>query len=166
MKNSTKKKIVLTVCILPVSFLYCWYYSFTGQGLPGVETISIPLFTDRTKEVQVREKLQNLMIGYFQDENILRVVGINQADAVLNGVIESIEDVPTALTKAEEAQQWELRVNVRIKFEEKKTGKVLVSESFTGVGFYKDPVSEREQAINDALVQLIRDISNKIVSGW
>lgn len=166
MKNSTKKKIFLTVCIIPASFLYCWYYSFSGQGIPGVETIAIPLFANRTKEVQVREKLQNMMIGYFQDENILKIVGANQADAILSGVIESIDDVPTALTKQEDAQQFELRVNVQIKFEERITGKVLVAERLTGVGFYSDPVSEREDAINEALIQLIRDISNKIVSGW
>lgn len=166
MKISAQKIFLVIICVIPASFLYCWYYSFTGQGIPGVKTIAIPLFADRTKEIQVREKLQNLMIRYFQDENILKVVGINQADAILKGVIESIDDVPTALTKQEEAQQWELRVNVQIKFEQKNTGKVLVSESLTGIGFYSDPVSERDAAIEEALIKLIRDISNKIVSGW
>lgn len=155
--------IGFSACCLMFS---CWYYSFTGRGLPGIETISIPLFADRTTEIQVRDKLQNMLISFFQDENILKVVGENQADAVLSGVLEVIEDVPTAINRQEEAQQFELRISVQIKFENRKTGKIIVNERLTGIGFYKDPLAERQEAITQALTQLTRDISNKLLSGW
>lgn len=162
----SKYKLLLTLVLIASSAHYsCWYYSFTGKSLPGIETIAIPLFADRTPEIQVRDKLQSMLISTFQDENILKVVSQNQADAVLNGIIESINDVATAFTKQEEARQWELRLVVQIKLENKNTGKVILAERLTGLGFYKDLI-ERDEAIDQAIRQITRDISNKIVSSW
>lgn len=167
MRNNKIKYILLFGVLLSMLsvFYSCWYYSFSGKSLPGIESIAVPLFTDIKGEIQVRDKLQSMLISTFQDENILKVVGQNQADAVLNGVIEDIRDDPTALDRQEQARQWELRIVVQVKLENRKTGKVILTERITGLGFYKE-LPERDEAIDQALKQLARDISNKIVSGW
>ena len=164
--NIIKHMLLIGVLVSMLSGYYsCWYYSFSGKSLPGIESISIPLFTDRTGEIQIRDNLQSMLINTFQNENILKVVGQNQADAVLNGVIENIRDDPTSPDRQEQARQFELRVIVQVKLENRKTGKVILTERITGLGFYKE-LPERDEAINQALNQLARDISNKIVSGW
>jgi len=162
--NSKIIKYLLIFSLLSCYFS-CWYYSFSGKSLPGVESIAIPLFTDRTGEIQIRDKLQSMLISTFQNENILKVVGQNQADVVLSGVIEDTRDEPTAPDRQEQARQFELRIIVQIKLENKKTGKVMLTERITGLGFYKE-LTERDEAIDQALNQLARDVSNKIVSGW
>ena len=157
--------VLVFLCAITVCFA-CWKYSFSGKtSLPGIETISIPLFTDHSNELQVRDKLQSLLISTFLDENIFKVVGQNQADAVLSGVIENISDEAASLTRQEEVRQWELRVTVQVKLENRKTGQIIMRERLTGLGFYKELV-ERDEAIDTALQQLTQDISNKIVSGW
>ncbi|MFC1513810.1 LPS assembly lipoprotein LptE [candidate division KSB1 bacterium] len=161
-------KIVLLFVTLSVfMFMDCWYYSFSGKSLPGIESVAIPLFDLRNNanEVEIRDKLQNSLVSKFQNENILKVVSRNQADSILEGVIENIEDNPTAINIQEQAQQWELKITVQFKLEVTKSGKVIVNEKVVGMGLYTD-LQQRDQAVEDAVKQLIQDISDKIVSGW
>jgi len=160
-----QKKVLSLLIFAVLCFLGCWYYSFSGKPLTGVKTIAIPPFADRTSEVQIRDRLQSMLISTFQNENVLKVVGQNEADVILNGVIEEIKDVPTAPTRQEEARQFELRVVVRIKVENKKTGKTMLTEQVNSIGFYKD-LQQRDTAMEQALQQLSRDIVNKVLSNW
>jgi len=160
-----QKKVVFFVVCVSVSLCSCWYYSFSGKSLPGIKTIAIPPFANQSPEVQIRDRLQSMLISTFQNENILKVVGENEADVVLRGVIEEVKDVPTAPTRKEEARQFELRIVVRIKLENKKTGKQMQNEQLSRIGFYKE-LQLRDDAIDQALQQLSRDIANKILSNW
>ena len=159
--------ILYTVCIGTVS---CWSYSFSEKALPGIDTIAVPLFIDRTNENQIRERLQSSIITIFMDENVFSVVGQNQADAILSGAIEVIRDVPTQINRNEFASQFEIQITVLVKLEEKNSGNVLLSERLLGTGLYTEPLGEgegsRDVAVNQALEQITRDIIDKISSGW
>ena len=159
--------LMYALCIGTVS---CWSYSFSEKALPGVDAIAVSLFTDRTNENQIRELLQNSIITTFVDENVFSIVGQNQADAILSGVIELIGDVPTQLNRSEFASQFEVQITVLVKLEEKNSGNVLLSERLLGTGLYTEPLGEgegsRDAAVNQALEQITRDIIDKISSGW
>jgi len=161
-----RRKFTLIVLLITAPLLFsCWYYSFSGRALPDVDSVAIPLFKDNTLEFQLKERLQLALIQTFQEENILKIEGEGTADSILDGVIVSVVDRPTSVTKNEQTEQTEVRINIQIKFENKKTGKVLLNEQVSGVGFYQ-AVSERGTAIDTALEQLTREITDKILSGW
>ena len=52
----------------------CGFYSFSGGGYPGISSIAIPLFEDRSAEFQIREKLTEALIDKFLRDNTLRLV--------------------------------------------------------------------------------------------
>ncbi len=160
----------ILICILTIGSVSCWSYSFSEKALPGVESIAVQLFNDRTDEIQLSERLQNSIITIFVDENIFTIVGQNQADALLSGVIESILDVATDLASNERASQFEVQINVLVKLADRNSGDVIVSERVKGSGLYTELLGSgegsREAAISQALEQVTRDIIDKISSGW
>ncbi len=158
------------VCVFIFGFISCWSYSFSEKALPGVESIAVQLFNDRTDEIQLRERLQNSIITIFVDENIFTIVGQNQADALLSGVIESLQDVATDLASNERASQFEVQINVLVKLAGSNSGDVILSERVKGSGLYRELLGSgegsRDAAISQALEQVTRDIIDKISSGW
>ncbi|MFC1729890.1 LPS assembly lipoprotein LptE [candidate division KSB1 bacterium] len=162
--GSKKHFTVISTAVLLTGMLSCWY-SFTGRGLPGVESVAIPLFIDRTQEFRLSDKLQAQLISIFQEENILRIESDERADAILSGVIVRIVDSPRSVSRNELAEQSEVTIEVEIKLENRETGQVIMNERVRGVALY-GAVSERDAAIDEALVVLTREISNKILSGW
>jgi len=165
--SAYRKKGIFFLCVISAltGTFSCWYYSFSGKSLPGVESISIPLFDDRSQEFQLKDKLQLRIINTFQEENLLRIEGPNSADVILKGVILSVKDEPAAVSREEKIERTEVHIDVEIKLEERKSGKVLLQERVTGIGFYKTTL-ERDKAIEEAIAFLTRDIANKVLSGW
>lgn len=157
------KKIFL-ILILCNLFTSC-YYSFKGKGMPGIESITISQFEDRTAEFQIREKLESQLIQTFQQENVFKIRPAESADATLNGIILSVRDVPRAIGKNEVASQTEVSVNVQITLIQKATGKKLFSQNFTALALYTD-ISNRDVAIEKAIDELTRNIADRIVSDW
>ena len=161
---------LILVFILTIGIISCWSYSFSEKALPGVESIAVQLFNDRTDEIQLSERLQNSIITIFVDENIFTIVGQNQADALLSGVIESIQDIATDVANNERASQFELQINVLVKLADRNSGEAIISERVKGSGLYRDLLGSgegsRDAAINQALEQVTRDIIDKISSGW
>ncbi|MFC1492642.1 LPS assembly lipoprotein LptE [candidate division KSB1 bacterium] len=158
------KKIVFILPVISLVFVSCWY-SFTGKALPGIESVAIPLFEDRTAEFQIKEKLQAQLQSTFLEENIFKITSPAAADAVLNGVIVSVGDRPVSITDQVRASRTEVRITVRITLEEKKTGKIIFEQQVAGVGHYTD-VNERDSALEEAIGQLTTDIANRVLSDW
>ncbi|MCP4724517.1 MAG: LptE family protein [bacterium] len=159
------KKILFVSTIISLAFVSCWYYSFTGKALPGIESVAIPLFEDRTAEFQIKEKLQAQLQTTFLEENIFKITSPNDADAVLNGVIVSVLDKPVSITDQVRASRTEVRITVRITLEEKKSGLVIFEQQVSGIGHYTE-VNEREDALDEAIEQLTTDIANRVLSDW
>jgi len=156
---------VFIISMALTSGLSCFYYSFSGKSIPDVESVAIPLFTDKTLEFQLKDRLQLKLIETFQEENLFKIESADRADAILNGVIISVEDQLAAVDRQERAEQTELHITVEIKFENRTTGKVILNERVYGIGFYKS-VPERSAAIDQAIEQLTREITDKMLSGW
>lgn len=160
-----KNLILLTMLAAVVLIQGCWYYSFTGGSIPGVESVAIPMFKDNSTEFQLKEKLQQQLVTKFQSENIFKIENPNSADAILSGVITNVTDMPVSVNRQEQASQTEIRISVSIKLDERVSGKSIVSVQVSGVAQYSS-VSGRETAIERAINQLTQEISEKILSGW
>ncbi|MFC1564485.1 LPS assembly lipoprotein LptE [candidate division KSB1 bacterium] len=154
----------LFILLSGLLFNSCWY-SFTGKALPGIESVAIPLFEDRTAEFQIKEKLQAQLQTTFLEENIFKITSVTNADAVLNGVIVSVQDRTVSISDQLRAASTEVRITVSVTLEEKKTGKVIFKQQVSGVGNYT-VVSQRESALEEAIEQLTTDIANRVLSDW
>ena len=153
---------VIFSCIV---FVRCSYYSFSGARIPGVTSIAIPIFDDKSAEFQIQEKLTNAVIDRFLRDNTLKVRDSDNADSILRGTITRAEDRPISLRENERAQEFEFYIYVSVSYEAKGRTKPLFEENLRGRGTYASP-EERETGIDAAIEKLSTDILNMVVTGW
>jgi hypothetical protein len=146
----------------------CSYYSFSGSLPPHLETIAIPLFDNSTPEFGVAEDLTDTVIQEFTRDNSLKIADRQQADLVLEGEINRIDDRAGAFDENEQVQNRKLYMTVRVKCTDQVKKQILWEDRITRWGEY-DPVAgpdARLQGIDEAIDKISQDILNKTVSGW
>ena len=161
-KTGMKSKLLILVVILLSSS--CMKYSFTGTPTPGISSIAIPIFEDRSSEQRLKEKLNESLVNKFLKDNSLKISTPENSDGIINGVITRVVDRPSSLERNERARQFELHIYLDVKFENRKTGKIIFQQTFDGFSTYAD-LSQREQSVDEAVEKLSTDVLNKIISG-
>ena len=162
------KYIVFSISLLFIVYSYGCVYSFGGSIPSDVTKIAIPLFDDNTSFPGVREDLTNLVIDAFIANNILRVVDEAEADLLLTGTILSIRQQAAIITTGEEVDQFDLYVNVKVKCEHLKSGKVWWEKTLRRFGTMSGAGTQEDQqvAIEVAIVQITDDILNNTLAYW
>lgn len=158
-------KRIISIFQILLLFSGCFNYSFTGGGLPGINSISIPMADDKTNEFQLRENVTNALIDKFMRDGNLKLENINNSDSILRCSIQSISDRSASINRDELASQFELNIRVSIILEERSTGQELIKTTITGRSTYSD-LSERSSAIEEAIDKLTSDILEEIISAW
>jgi hypothetical protein len=162
------KLIIISVGLLIIFNGSGCVYSFGGSIPSDVTKIAIPLFDDNTSYPGVRDDLTNLVIDAFIANNILQVVDESDADLLLTGTILSIRQQAAIITTGEEVDQFDVYVNVKVKCEHLKSGKVWWEKTIrrfgtmTGSGTQAD----QEDAIDQAVLQITDDILNNTLAYW
>ena len=109
-------RVLLAISVLTVFFSSCGYYSFSGSIPSDIKTIAVPLFDDNTSFPGVREDLTNDIIDAFINDNVLQVVPESNADLLITGTILSINEKAAIITTGETVEQYEVYVNVKVKY--------------------------------------------------
>jgi hypothetical protein len=126
------------------------------------------MFDDNTSYPGVRDELSNGVIDAFISDNTLAVVNENQADLLLTGTILSIREKAAIIAAGEEVQKYEVYVNVKVKCTELETGKVWWEKTLRRFGIMEQQGSqdERDQAIAEAIEEIIQDILDNTLANW
>ncbi len=124
--------------ILIVSFiLFClascgYHFSGEGQGpKPGLKYIAIPVFENKTSEPDAGAMFAGALRQEFMRRGNMKVVPVEQAEAVFKGIIKNIEMQPVAhepvanVVANRVTVESRLVVTVNIRCEDKATHKVL-----------------------------------------
>ena len=159
------RTFVASMIFCSAVLISCSNYSFTGSGIPGINSIAIPIFDDKSAEFQIQETLTNSIVERFLKDNTLKVRDLDEADSVLRGTITRIEDRPIALGENERAQEFEFYIYVTVSYEGKGRTKPFFTENLRGRGTYENP-EDREEGINEAINKLSTDILNQVITGW
>ena len=100
-----------------LSFAYCLFlltgcgYSFTGrgEGLPkDVRTVYVETFVNRSRDVTIDREIASALRSEFHRRGLLGVVNrVEEADAILTGVVRSLDHRVIAVNRHDEALQFE-----------------------------------------------------------
>ena len=138
-------------------FLSCWAmallllagcgYHFSGEGpgpKPGLRTISIPVFDNKTSEPDLGSLFAGALRREFMQKGDLRVVPLDEAEAVFRGTITNIYTSPVGHRDLpinygnQVTIETRLYLVLEIRCVEIKTGKVLWQDpNFTYFKVYK-----------------------------
>tara|TARA_B100000959_G_scaffold230981_1_gene247273 strand:- start:73 stop:651 length:579 start_codon:yes stop_codon:yes gene_type:complete len=138
MENSgmIKKSHMIWWIFLSLLCIDCGYYSLAGSIPPHIRSISIPLLDNQTAEFGISEGITDNLLEKFTDENVLRVVDVDNSDSILRGSIVQAEDIPYTYSKEEVVGEYRFTVAIDIEWIDVANDEVLLEKRFKGWGAY------------------------------
>ena len=138
MENSgmIKKSHMIWWIFLSLLCIDCGYYSLAGSIPPHIRSISLPLLDNQTAEFGISEGITDNLLEKFTDENVLRVVDVDNSDSILRGSIVQAEDIPYTYSKEEVVGEYRFTVAIDIEWIDVANDEVLLEKRFKGWGAY------------------------------
>jgi outer membrane lipopolysaccharide assembly protein LptE/RlpB len=116
----------LTISVL--SLLAGCGYHFVGQGggFPGdIQSLAIQTFENKTKEMTLHRVVTSAVRNEFVSRRDLRIVGVGEADAVLQGTITSFTTSSLAYDAEGRAIEYRVAINLDLKLVRRVDGTIL-----------------------------------------
>jgi hypothetical protein len=125
-------KLILIISLLSLCLVSCGYH-FSGEGpgpKPGLVNIAIPVFENKTSEPDAGAIFAGALRQEFMRKGKMKVVTVEEAEAVFKGTVKSITILPVAhhvdnVVSNRITVENRLAITLEIRCEEKKTHKVL-----------------------------------------
>lgn len=119
-RSEPSSRNFLQRCLLPAAFslffLSACGYRFVGQGegFPkDVRTVYIEPFVNKSRAVGIESEIASVLRSEFHRHGLLRPAGRpDEADAILSGVVRSLESRVVAVNRNDEVLQFELEMVV------------------------------------------------------
>ncbi len=161
------KRVYLLLPIIAI-LAGCGCYSFSGSTLPShIKTVAVPLFTNRTTQYGIEEKLTESLINALVRDNTLKVVPEGRADSVLRGSIVDYKKEAYTFDENENVKEYIVRIYVTASFEDlRKKRELWKEEKLEGWGFYLAQGETEDDAQERAIAKLSEDLVNKLIAGW
>lgn len=138
---------------------------------PHISTIAIPIVQDRTGfgEAELSDLFTTGLQSKFLEDNTLQITDRDNADALLECTITSINDQPAIISGNEQINARKITISAKVVYKDLVMKKVFFDKNFSNFGQYTndgDVVASRKQAIEQAIEQITEDILIGVVSNW
>ncbi len=163
------------VLALAIALAGCGYrLSGHSNALPGIQTIGIPTFVNRTSRPEIEQRITEHIIDEFTTRGRARLVpGEEGAQAVLKGTILSYTQNPVAISEQGRATRYEIMITAHVILSEVATDKILWEDDHFLFKRQYDvavsPQSFQDQeivAIDDVATDFARGIVTSILEGF
>ncbi len=145
-------------------------YGFRGSLPEHIKTVAVPVFRNKTQEPAVENGITSAVVNAFVNSGRLRVVSVDQADAILDGEIVGYAIEPLTFDRRLNAREYRLRVVLNIQFRDVRKNTMLWREEglsevsdFRVVGQVSDTISREEGAVRQAAVEIGRKLVTQVV---
>lgn len=140
---------------------------YGGQFPAGVKSLAVPIFENRTEDVEIARTLTNHFVKELLATGKVKVLPLGEADAALRGVVTRYETEPITFDADRTATENRLVVAADVSLVLKGGSEPVFQE--TGVTRYQEyPVSEDlaiDQKEQDrARQEISRELSQKVIS--
>ena len=140
-------------------------------NLTKIRRIAVPTFVNDTLEPRLQVITTNTIIKRLQMDGAYEIVSRDQADAILKGVILTVERRQARFARNESLASRELRINLRVQFEleERVTGIILLKGAAVGTSniiIGTDFAIAETQALADAAERLSISLVSQLTTGW
>lgn len=161
-------RIASVILMLLLAISGCAVYTFSSSALGGVKTIAIPEFENRTTQFDIDVLTTEELNQAFVRDNTLKVMPLDQADAVLTGAITSYSHDPYTFDASEQVQEYIVRINLSVQVQRANSDKVFwKDDNLSDYGVYSVVDGETQDDGNRRAIQkLVDEILNRTVRGW
>ena len=128
------------ILFLPIIFSSCPYYSFKGSLPANIDNISISPILNESTEYVVTDILDEEIYNILLKENVLKLVGIDNAKSKLDITIKSVTDkyytYSLGEVQYEIVDEWKISVKAKVEWYDLLEDKVIFSKEMTSFGIY------------------------------
>jgi outer membrane lipopolysaccharide assembly protein LptE/RlpB len=146
-------------------------YTVNGTLPPHINTVAVPIFQNRTAEPAIEGFITRAVVQAFSTNGRLKVVGSEQADAILHGEIIGYSVASIAFDKDANARLYRLLVTVNLRMRDVRRNTVLFQQNavreqadFRVQGTVSQTISREETALQAAAVDIGRSIVSLAVT--
>ena len=148
----------------------CWY-STTSRTAKDIKSISVPFFENNTTEPSLEISVTEKIIQNLVDDNTLKVVDADEADAILEGNIIEFKNVPFSFNMDLDAEEYQVELRVQVSlFNRRQNSPIWEKKTIKGDGSYFLDASESgltyEDALEEAILEITDQILNMTVQDW
>lgn len=140
-------------------------YSLRGTLPPHVRTVAVPVFKNRTAEPLVDQILTRAVVQALSTNGRLRVVGLEEADAVLEGEVTGFEVQSIAFDPRANVRRYRVVVTLNLRMRDRREGAVLFDRQgleeradFRVPGGGAETIAREETALNAAAAEIARTV--------
>jgi hypothetical protein len=145
--------------------------------MEGIHKIAVPTFRNDTLEPRIEVALATAVINQFQQDGTYQIVDEKNADAILEGTLDTIQRHPARSVRGNvlQTKEYTLSVRCRFKLTKKSTGVAMDERTVTGqTSFYatgSDSVSQdvnqdERQAVPLAAADMAVQLVSQYSEGW
>ena len=158
------RALALGLIVLVVAPAGCGY-SFRGNLPDHIQTVAVPVFTNKTSEPAVGNLLTSAVVEAFSTNGRLRVVGPDDADAILDGEVIGYTLQSIAFDSHANVRQYRLVVTMNLRLRDVRRNTVLFEQQrlqekadFQVLGAVSQTISREESAVRAAAIDIARAI--------
>ncbi|RJP55427.1 MAG: hypothetical protein C4549_08210 [Deltaproteobacteria bacterium] len=163
------------IAILIISLSACGYH-FTGKRgtlTPGVKTIAVPFFTNKTFEPRIENLFTDALIEEFLKRGKVDVSKVEGSDATIIGTIKSFKETPVSFDRNDRVLEYRATVTLDISLKRNDDG-IIVWKSSDLSGYHEYTVSSNTaitynnkiEAIRKVAEDMAEDIHNRIFENF
>ncbi|MEE8484864.1 MAG: LptE family protein [Nitrospinota bacterium] len=143
-------------------------YRYAGQAtaLPeAIRSIAIPVFQNDSTEPGIEAAVTRAVIEKFERDGRLRVTSRENADAALNGTIESYTLRPIAFDTNNNATEYRVKIRLRIRMEDKTGGSANRETTMEAQWDYTSnaSITQTESAREAAIIKAAQYLGDSLV---
>lgn len=157
------------ILLLLIMIQGCGYGLTPGRVKPGLESVAIPYFENRTTEPQIEVALTDAIIAGIIADRTLRYTDPESADAIILGTITYFRYEPVFFGSDRQANEYQVRIRCEISLVDRASGEVIVEPTrLEGKGqYYTDEgVVGEEKARDQAGDELAQGILSLVIEEW
>jgi outer membrane lipopolysaccharide assembly protein LptE/RlpB len=146
-------------------------YTLRGTLPAHIQTISVPIFRNRTQEPGIESVITRAVVEGFSTNGRLRVAGREQADAVLDGEVTGYTIASVAFDRDANVRLYRLIVTVNLRLRDLRENTVLFQQDnvreqadFRVQDVVSQTISREETAVRVAAAEIGRAIVSLTVS--
>ncbi len=165
------RALLMTFCVALAGMLSGCGYRFGTSLPPGIRTVHIKPFANRSEEPDLENTATRATISEFIRDGTLQVVDASSADVVLHGAVTEyslaalLYDEDTSATP----EEYRLILTAQIKLVDKSTEETMLETTINGdADFFigADLTSAKSEALPEAADDLARNIVDAVVEYW
>ncbi len=145
-------------------------YSTSSRTARDIKTIAVPFFENQTAEPNLEITVTEDLIENLINDNTLKVVPEERADAVLTGAITEFVNRPFSFNNDLDAEEYRLRIRVKATlFKRADNTAIWENQVISGDAAYFVGVANQptlEDALAEALEEITERILNLTVQDW